>query len=252
MNKTLAVLSALMFTATACSCASVNGVVVGEQARLQDELASTVQIEVQISATLKAVDPDTQQVVEVPMSTGWVGSGFVYEKTLGLTGPVMSKILTANHVLEAPAAGDELDTPLGKVHIDAVLMVVKTHTGKTCELQPLKLGVSDTHDVATGLALCDAGKVAKIASSVPEEGARVIVTGHPQGIWPAVITEGFVSGWYNGYLLISNGVYGGNSGGPVWYNGEVVGILVRSSEKYHHISLSVPLSEVLKRIDETP
>lgn len=236
----------------AVGCCNPRAYLKSERDLITEELDSTVQIAVEIAGTLKVKDPETGEDVEIPVSAGWVGSGVVYSKTLGLTGPVKSKILTANHVLEAPAPGDVIQGPLGPVTIDAVLMTVRTRSGNTCELTPLVLGVSNQEDVATGEADCDAGRVAEIASSVPAVGDRVIVTGHPQGVFPAIITEGFVSGWMNGYLMISAGAYGGNSGGPVWHDGKVVGLLVRGSVKYHHISLVVPLQAVLDRIEQTP
>ena len=254
MRTLTALFALLMFVATACGCATIPSK--PNQEAVAAMLDSTVQIEVQVAGSLlvPVCDEKTKEcaVLEIPVSEGWVGSGVVYDKTSGATGPIISKILTANHVLEAPAPGDLLDSPLGQVRIDAVLMVVKTRSGRTCELQPLVLGVSDTRDVATGLALCDAGRVAPIADQVPAPGASIIVTGHPQGVPVAIVTDGYVSGWMNGYLLVSAGAYGGNSGGPVWYNGEVIGLLVRGSPRYHHISLVTPLKSVLDRIAETP
>lgn len=247
MKKYLALLSALFLS---CSCATVSNRPSSTDIDLM--LQSTVQIVVEVSGSLLIKDPETGEQLELPVSQAWVGSGVVYDKTSGLTSPVTSKILTANHVLEAPALGSMVPTPLGPVRIDAVLMVVRTYHGQTCELQPLVLGENTTEDVATGLALCDAGRVASIARRVPAKGSEVIVTGHPQGVPVAIVTPGYVSGWMNGYLLISAGAFGGNSGGPVWFNGEVIGLLVRGSPRYHHISLVVPLKAVHERIEATP
>lgn len=249
--RTLALLLTplVMFAVGCCNPAAA---LRSERDLIVEELDSTVQIIVEVAGTLRVKDPGTGEDVELPVEAAWVGSGVVYGKTLGLTGPIQSKILTAHHVLDAPKVGDVIQGPLGPVTIDAVLMTVRTRAGKTCELTPLVLGESTTEDVATGMADCDAGRVAEIASEVPAVGSRIIVTGHPQGVFPAIITEGFVSGWMNGYLMVSAGVYGGNSGGPVWYDGKVVGLLVRGSVKYHHISLVVPLQAVLDRIEQTP
>ena len=240
------------FLMMAVGCCNPSAALRGERDQITDELDSTVQIMVEVSGTLKVKDPITGEDLELPVEAGWVGSGVVYDKSLGLTSPIKSKILTANHVLEAPKPGDVLQGPMGPVTIDAVLMTVRTRSGKTCELTPLVLASSDTEDVATGEADCDAGRVAEIASSVPAVGERVVVTGHPQGVFPSIITEGFVSGWMNGYLMISAGAFGGNSGGPVWHDGKVIGLLVRGSVRYHHISLVVPLKSVHERIAETP
>lgn len=215
-------------------------------------LASTVQVEVQIAATL--ILPGDE---EIEMGSGWVGSGVVYEKSPGDTGPVTSKILTAHHVLDTPKPGTLVPFrgPFGfvvaHVRVDAVLITLRTHDGRTCDVQPLKLGVTDTRDVATALASCDAGAVAPIALHVPDPGERVYVSGHPLGVPVAIVTEGFVSGWLEGYLLVSAGATGGNSGGPVFYRGQVIGLLVRGAQGYPNISLVTPLSELHARITET-
>lgn len=217
-----------------------------DEQSVRDMLDSTVQIEVMVAAEVKVGDR------ELEITESWSGSGVVYAKTSGLTEPVQSKILSANHVLEAPAVGDLIPTPVGNAKVTAVLMTVRTHQGLTCELEPLVLGVSDTRDVATGLAHCDAGRVAPIADRMPPEGATVYVSGHPLGVPVAVVTEGFVSGWMSGYLLIGAAAAPGNSGGPVFYNGAVVGLLVRGAPRYPHISLVTPLQSVIDRIDQTP
>jgi len=83
-------------------------------------------------------------------------------------------------------------------------------------------------------------------------GAKVLVTGHPSGHATVIVTEGYVSGWNNGYLITSAPIYPGNSGGALWYEGKIVGVMVRVSEEYIHISLSVPLKEVHERVKDTP
>jgi len=236
MKALLLALSLVLFS----GCATV-GPSVG------DMLDSTVQIHVSIAGSL-VTDGSSP---EIPMETGWTGTGVVYEKSDARTGPVTSKFLTANHVLETPAVGSLVEGPLGVVRVDAVLITVTTRAGKTCEAEALVLGVSDTRDVATGLASCDAGRVAEIADAAPDAGEKVLVVGHPLGIRTALVTEGYVSGYLDGYLLTSAGAYGGNSGGAIWHNGKVVGLLVRGGGRYPLISLGTPLKSVLDRIRET-
>lgn len=252
MRKTSALLSLLLLL-TSCSCVGVQ--VRPGESDVRDMMDTTVQIEVQVAATVYILNKDSGLTMEI--TEGWVGSGVVYEKSLGLLEPVKSKILTANHVLEAPPVGTEVEIELGPMkipailHIDAVMMTVKTRGGRTCSLEPIALGVSDQNDVATGLADCDAGQVAKIADSVPPAGAEVFVSGHPLGIGGAIVTSGWVSGWWNGYLLISAGAAPGNSGGPIFYDGKVVSLLVRGAPRYPNISLGVPLKVIQERIGES-
>ncbi len=231
--KTLLLLLAMFF----CGCATVP--------RVGDMLDSTVQVHVDIQGSLLSADGKT---VEQPMETGWTGTGVVYAKTDGLRAPVESRFLTANHVLETPPVGALIPSPFGVVRVDAVLVTITTRGGKTCEVKALVLGTNDVQDVAVGLAYCDAGRVATIATSAPEAGVKVFTVGHPQGVRTAVVTEGWVSGYLDGYLLTSAGAYGGNSGGGLWYNGEVVGLLVRASGSYPLITLATPLQAVLDRI----
>jgi hypothetical protein len=130
-------------------------------------------------------------------------------------------------------------------------MTIRTFDGRTCELTPLKLGVADHRDTATAQASCYAGRIAKVATSSPVRGSKVFVVGHPASLELPIVTEGYVAGDKDGYVYLSAPVYGGNSGGPVFYRGEVVGILVRVDIRYHHISLMVPLEQLLLRIAET-
>lgn len=226
---------------------------------------TVVQIHVDIAATMitQEEDEDAGATVtkETPIKDGWVGSGVVYDKTDGQAGPVRSRILSANHVLDVPKPGTVthesveflgMVIDLGDKRIDAVLVTLTTQDGRTCSVTPLRLGSSDTHDVATAEADCDAGRVAKIGTQVPVRGEKVTVVGHPLGVPLAMVTEGFVAGWFEGYLLTSAPAFGGNSGGPVFYRGEVIGLLVRGSRDYPLLTMTVSLEEVLKRIAETP
>lgn len=217
---------------------------------VEDLMQSTVQIHVDIAATaLLEADGGIQ---EVPIEQSWVGSGVVYAKTSGLLAPVKSKILSAHHVLDVPPAGAIVAGPFGPVRIDAVLMTIRTRAGLGCNLTPVALGDYETGDVATAIADCDAGRVAEIADAMPAPGSKVTVTGHPLGVPLAIVTEGYVSGWMDGFYLISAPAFGGNSGGPVWYNGKVIGLLVRGAPRYPLISLVTPLAAVLERISQTP
>ncbi len=220
-------------------------------------MSSTVRIHVLVSGTRLATD----QTVDEPFSKEWSGSGVVYEKTNGKMGPVRSRILSANHVLETPAIGSieedvveifGMQIPNGKIRTDAVKIDLQTADGRICDVQVLTLGSNDLHDVAVAEADCDAGRVAELATEAPSMGAKVLVVGYPQGVKLPILTDGFVSGWSNGFLLTSASAIGGNSGGPVYHNGKVIGLLVRASLSYSHHSLAVSLEECLMRIAQTP
>jgi S1-C subfamily serine protease len=209
-------------------------------------IETTVQIKVVVTAQVIHPDGTTDEA-----RAGWVGSGVVYRVIDDGKQEPRSLILTANHVLETPKVGDTVDSDRGPVKITGVDMSVMTEDGRTCDLKPLVLGESTTEDVATGVADCVAGRPAYISSSEPDRGDEVYVSGHPAGFENPVLTQGVVGGWYGGYVSVSAPAWGGNSGGPVFYHGRVIGLLVRGSREYPLISLVTPLQPILDRIAQT-
>jgi S1-C subfamily serine protease len=218
-------------------------------------MASAVRIQVTIKSTIIYTDRNGD-IHEAPaQNEGWMGSGVVYDKTDRSKGPVRSRILSANHVLETPAVGSVIGDParlFGAKRIESVDIKLQTADGRMCNVKVLALATSDTHDVATAEADCDAGRIAELGTAEPVMGQRVFICGFPLGVFLPMLTEGYVAGWMDGYLLTSAPAYGGNSGGPVFHDGKVVGLLVRGSREYPHLTLTVALEECLRRIAETP
>jgi len=241
----------LGFVVLACLLASCSSVQLSSEANNNLNMAqSSVQIHLNANITIILRDGTSRDI-------GWrvlgSGSGVVYDKTVGVLSPVHSRILTANHVLyNDMAPGSSFSRFDGSViKFNAFKFSLITQAGVECSLEPLVYGVDDTRDVAIGEADCDAGTIAPIASFVPLVGSRVVAIGYPLGVFPVTITEGFVSGWDSqGYLQHSAPIAPGNSGGPLFYNGKVIGLNVRGYEEYAHLSLSVPLIEIYKRIRE--
>lgn len=64
-----------------------------------------------------------------------------------------------------------------------------------------------------------------------------------------MVTEGYYSGYYGEYMISSTPIFKGNSGGPVYYNGEIIGLAVRGTS-YPDISLIAPLANVLSVVKE--
>lgn len=237
-----ALLAALLLTA--CSCATI-----GKQARSEADVRqmmdTVVQIHVEIALTAIVAGQ------EIPLdSLGWTGSGVIYATQGGIVSPAHSMVLTANHVLEAPEVGYTEEFPLGVIRVDAILITVTSNDGKTCELEPKALGVNDHRDVAIGEAQCHLGPSAPIATSVPPIGAKVFIVGHPLGFPNTMVTEGYFSGWWQNYMVSSAPIVGGNSGGPVFYNGEIVGLAVRGTDAYHNLSIIAPLGQIIERVGE--
>ncbi len=224
---------------------------------------SVVLINVTIAVTNLEQPSDMSggDLVEVPGEVKWSGSGVVYKNFSASNGDKHSLILTANHVLETPAIGSIEDIEVeflgmkinqGKRRIESVLITATTENGQICLLEPLRMGDNELADVATGEVYCEAGSAAVIATSNPVKGEKVFVVGHPQGIKNTIVTEGYVSGTdEDGFLVLSAPAWGGNSGGPVFHDGKVIGLLVRGSRAYHHITMVTPLEELWKRIFAT-
>lgn len=222
-------------------------------------MSSAVRIQVDVEFT--RLTTKKGKTIETPGREGWSGSGVVYDKTDRAKGPVRSRILSANHVLETPEVGSikddvinffGMEMNLGKKRIDAVKITLQTADGRTCNVKALALGSTDQHDTATAEADCDAGRVAELGTAMPVMGQKVFVAGYSLGVKLPMLTEGYVSGWMDGYLLTSAPAYGGNSGGPVFHDGKVIGLLVRGSPVYPNLTLTASLEECLRRIAETP
>lgn len=226
---------------TACNCATVPSRMSEHEVR--GLMASVVQIEVQIVVT--AVTPDGEEV-EMPLIS-WTGSGVAYENVGGIFSPTHARILTANHVLSTPKVGDKEMEDGILFRVDGVMMTIKTDDNRTCELQPLVLGVDDFRDVAIGEANCYV-PTARIAHKLPPIGGKLYVMGHPLGIGNTMVTEGFYSGFMDNYMVASAPIAPGNSGGPVFYDGEVVGLAVRGSSRYDSLSVIAPLEQIMLRV----
>jgi hypothetical protein len=249
--KTLRILLVAFLSLVTLSCSTIRQQLLEEEAQLRrDMIDQTVKVE----ATLSVIEPplvskfkqllgeksDGQNVVTSNCS------GFVAAKSDGLFRKPRTLIVSANHCLNV-GPGTVLDD--GSL-VTSVIFTVKDSVGRECSLTPILLGGDKADDVATGVADCDVGRVARLAPAVPQRQEEVYISGHPMGVYPGLITNGFYAGWYDGYLLTSAPAWGGNSGGPVYNTeGEVVGVMSRRSGSYSHMSMAAPLGEVKKKIE---
>jgi len=111
------------------------------------------------------------------------------------------------------------------------------------------IGTSVKVDEAADLMLlhtsCELPVTARIAPYEPLQGTRVQVSGYPLGIDLPVMTEGFLTaisgrkGMSFNKQVLSAPTIGGNSGGPVWLDGQVVGIVSCGHQDYHHLNFVV-------------
>lgn len=213
-------------------------------------LDSTVRIVQTVSGNLMVGDVELE---DAPLTYRSSGSGTVYAKENG-----SSKIVTANHVLEQPVVGSVVEMEDGVfVKITSVTYQVLTHDNQRCEFDPLMLSADTAdslplEDVATGIAYCDAGRVAPIYTGPLLDGAEIRLAGHPEGVPVAIVSQGYYSGNLEGYLVASGACKAGCSGGGMWFNGQLVGVIVRALADFPNYTLSIGADTMTRRIAETP
>lgn len=220
-------------------------------------LASTVKIELThtVDVTVKPVDcADCEPEVFTGEEVGGTGSGFVAS-----VHDTSSLIVTAGHVCDDWKGGSKtqrVDSWFGELE---VTMTTTIHELTIVNIKGEKftavvVEADEDHDtciIATDSAAV--GPAVKLASSTPKAGEKIVHTGAPMGLWDrdaGAVVDGRSMGvhdlgeWgtYMGMMLSS---IGGSSGGPVWYDNEVVGILVLSSRPDGDITFAVQ-SEYLR------
>jgi S1-C subfamily serine protease len=246
MKISTTILLALMFLN--CNCAAVHSDILHQEAGLRRDMqASTVMLHIEVVYLNMASVPQASFLIP-PLKTSTMSkacSGVVVDKTINMLN-YKTLIVTATHCLDLPDVGDRLEDG---ARVISVTITAHDSNGLRCRAKTVKLGGDTYDDVATAVVNCNLGKKAIVASKVPDNQDQIHVSGHPEGIYPTIITLGFMSGYYEGYLLLSAAAHSGNSGGAVFNSsGEVVGILVRGSDEYEHITLAAPLDEIKARI----
>ena len=250
----------LRFLTTALLCMSLSCTTIRQQVQEQeagmrrDMQDQTVKLEITLSvmrpslleqlARALGAEPDPNDEGEEAVLT-MACSGVVVDKAGGVVRKPLSLIATAHHCLDVGPGTEMSDGSI----VTAVIFVAKDSVGRQCGLTPILLGGYGPNDVATGVASCDLGATATLAEAVPQRQEQIYISGHPLGVYPGLVTTGYVSGWLNGWILLSAPAWGGNSGGPVYNSaGEVIGLLVRGSREYNHLTLAAPLGELQDRI----
>jgi hypothetical protein len=203
-------------------------------------MASTVYIEVQV----RGISVDLDGNIE-PLTEKWTGSGVVLRRNKG-TGH--SLVLSANHVLQTPPIGKVFVHPDKIAKVLGVAIKVRGHgqNGKECSLVVTKLsGDSELNDLGLGEAQCDVGTPVELGRGLPPLGALVTAVGHPRGIPATLVSAGYYSGPNeDGFLVSSNAIAGGSSGGGLFADGALVGIIVRGRVDFEGVALSVPVERV--------
>jgi hypothetical protein len=140
------------------------------------------------------------------------------------------------------------------VTVNADMMIERYLDGAKFKVHAVHLGFDN--DICFLSADALVARPAPIAMFYPPIGARVIWTGAPKGLWDSagklgIITEGLYSGisiddFHEPLMVFGSTATHGNSGGPIWYDGKVFGILVATSTEAGVIVLGVPLAIIHK------
>lgn len=209
------------------------------------EMSSSVQLVIQTDEMAMVLSADGGVNTTAKRAT-WLGSGTIYE-----TQAAKTRFLSASHVLEHVDPGESItqlsngDVVVKRVTISALAYSVY---GASCPFKVLALGDHADGDVAVGEASCDLGPAANLGVE-PLSGFKVISVSHPLGEPLPIVTDGYVSGTENNFLVTSTPIAPGSSGGGLFYDGKLVGVLVRVLE-FDHVARSVRLETIKKRISE--
>jgi hypothetical protein len=179
---------ALTFLAVGCGCITFRGQILAQESelrrRMQDE---TVKLEINVAVTVPASVSFLGPLTSSEEKGGVVQfacSGVVVEHSGGIVNKPTSVIVTANHCLDYKPGQVMEDGSI----VQAVMVTAMDSNGKSCGLETTKLGGMESDDVATGVADCHLGKVARLADAVPDRQSVVYISGHPLGVFPGLIS----------------------------------------------------------------
>lgn len=219
----------------------------------QSGMVSTVLIRVSAVVESTAVDRKTKKkTVVTSFKNIGAGTGFILRTD---DAKKTSVIMTVHHVGGMPKVDDEIVDSSDK---DRVIYTVKrmirtitTVNGTICLATEKKSGDFALNDMALLDADCVAGEAVRIASRLPPFGAKVFSVAAPLGRKPDVgfaVLDGRYSGSSDGFSAFSIPSIGGCSGAPIFYKGEVVGIVTRVNQ-FEHGTYAVDLARIQKFVE---
>lgn len=160
------------------------------------------------------------------------GTGFVIR-----LGQDEAYVVTASHVV------DDKDSPRPKIHVTFYPDKLRAMPAEINNIQSIDKnprGVAAlrvTGNLPSGIVALRWG-----TSDVLDGGESIDLIGFPRiAETPWAITSGRISGWKGEYLTLSGTIDEGNSGGPIFLNGEVVGVVMENQRSF---SYAVPGARV--------
>ena len=210
----------LVLMVVAGSCAHVRTVA-------QREIASTVRLEITEKLTLG----------DKSVEGGGSCSGVAISNDL---------ILTAAHCAVAHVPPELAQ--VGVVGTIESITAFSYANQELCQVDVVKVDVA--LDLALLKARCWLPDSSPVGKYEPPSGSKVLSVGYPLGIEYPIMTDGYLTvtihgGDLDGTVVTSFPVLPGNSGGPVFYDGAVVGIVSRGTPRSnHHVGFSASWSSI--------
>lgn len=158
-------------------------------------------------------------------------------------------VMTAGHFCESAWEAKTLKKATGGIRLDSV-----DQTGRTVERTMGKIiaWVSDDYNDMCLIESKDHGLVPLEIEpdlSAVETEDRIISVGGPRGQF-AIRREGFVWAVTDEVLLIGVEIQPGNSGGPIVWQGKVIGMVIMSIGDLNEAGIAVKSTELLKFIEK--
>lgn len=205
-----------------------------------------------LGSTIKVHNQVTVHLMGEDIAKAISGSGSIVFQELRSNHQHHTLILTAKHVCDHPSEDDMPDSMKVAGATLSVLYTIEKQDGTKFQAYMVHAGE------ATDLCFLDVpilvARPVILAKEQPSIGAPVLWVGAPGGVWGGnggvgVITDGRYSGiemtrFHEPLAVLSGVAIGGNSGGPVFYRGQLVGVLIATATKQGILALAVPLSTV--------
>ncbi len=232
-----------------------------DAAEVQALLDSTVKVNLnhQVRATyISDTGDDLGEVVlgEEIVDIGGSGTGVITDVADKGHG-TETLVLTASHVCHTfDTKTMTVETWMGpiRIEIETISIDLTVENIQGVKEKAVVLHDDEKNDVCAMISEGNLGAVAELADELPPVGAKILHTGAPVGVWGPGYA-GVVDGRYGGvadlgdleegwHLNMGLSAAGGSSGGPVWYQGKVVGLLVMGHYPTGNITWAVELGHL--------
>lgn len=237
-TRIAALLSAIVILVSGCSsCAFVRPK--GDDHVRVDALTQTI---VRIDHSI-SVNVDANFPIELRKEIGITGAGVVFKHDLDYR---VTFVMTANHICDVD---ENVPTPFGDIRLRSKAMTVIFSDGYRAKAIPFDN--DPDNDLCVLKVMGVGGTVAKIADEMPPLQSMAQIIGNPLGMMePGIVpvSDGRFAGFSTQTpfttAVFTGAIVGGFSGGGVFYDGKLVGIVSMRMREYEHSCLAVPLDPI--------